>query len=889
MIIEEENYLAHYGIIHRSGRYPWGSGADPEQRSRDFIGFVSNLRKQGWSDRDIAQGMALYTENGKPWSSTDFRAASSIAKNKTRAADINMVERLKAKGVSNVEIGRRMGMPESSVRALLAPGVKDRADILQSTANMLKSEVDAKNYIDVGVGVENHLGVSYTRLKTALAMVQEEGYKVQYLKVRQLGTGKDTTRTVLTKPDVTYSELLKNRDNVQLINRYSDDYGRSYNLGMERPATSISSKRVGINYAEDGGKEADGVIYIRPGVPDLDMGKAHYAQVRIAVDDSHFLKGMAIYKNDLPDGVDVVFNTNKSNTGNKLDAMKPMKKGLDGAIDKDNPFGASISRQSGHLNIVNEEGDWDKWSRTLSSQFLSKQSPTLIKDQLKMTYEGRKNQLDEIMSMTNPTVRRKMLIDFSEDADAAAVHLKAAMLPRQSSHVIIPIKSLKESEVYAPNYHNGERVVLIRHPHAGTFEIPELVVNNRNREARETLGSGDKAAKDAIGIHHKVAERLSGADFDGDTVLVIPNNAGRVVSTRALEDLKNFDPRSEYPKYDGMPVMTAQGKSKQMGDISNLITDMTLKGASTAELARAVKHSMVVIDAEKHELNYRLSAKVNGIAALKEKYQRGPRSGASTLISQKKTEVRVPERKQGYRIDPATGRRIYQETGASFVGRKGEVVVKTTKVKKLELADDAHSLSSGTRREALYADYSNQMKALANTARKEAVTTKSNPISSSARKTYAKEVDSLKAKLNVALQNAPLERHAQQLANQIVDQKKQDYPDMDAATLKKIKGQALTTARLRVGAKKHRVDITDDEWTAIQQGAISNHLLTQVLKHADGDRVKELAAPRTARKMTASKQSVARGMLAAGYTQAEVAAHLGVSVSTLKANLSEGE
>lgn len=34
--------------------------------------------------------------------------------------------------------------------------------------------------------------------------------------------------------------------------------------------------------------------------------------------------------------------------------------------------------------------------------------------------------------------------------------------------------------------------------------------------------------------------------------------------------------------------------------VSNLITDMTVEGASLTEIARVVKHSMVVLDAEKH-------------------------------------------------------------------------------------------------------------------------------------------------------------------------------------------------------------------------------------------------------------------------------------------------
>src|SRR5690606_21658099 len=105
------------------------------------------------------------------------------------------------------------------------------------------------------------------------------------------------------------------------------------------------------------------------------------------------------------------------------------------------------------------------------------------------------------------------------------------------------------------------------------------------------------------------------------------------------------DSKREYPAYEGMPKMTAKQKQSEMGKVSNLITDMTIKGANTNEIARAVRHSMVVIDAEKHNLNYKQSAIDNGISQLKQKYQGGADKGASTLISRTTSEQRVPTRK----------------------------------------------------------------------------------------------------------------------------------------------------------------------------------------------------------------------------------------------------
>lgn len=884
MIIDFDDYLAHYGIKRKSGRYPWGSGGDESVNNRTFLGMVGDMQKKGLSEKEIAEGLGIST--------TQLRAVKSIAKSEQKQADIRQAQALKDRGYSNTAIGVKMGIGESSVRALLAPGQKDKADALEVTSNMLKDQVKEKGLVDVGVGAERHIGVTDTRLRTAVARLQEEGYGVHYVKVEQLGTGKQTTIKVLSAPGVTYSDVFKNRANIKSVTEHSEDGGRSY-LGIQEPL-SISSKRVSVRYAKDGGAQADGVIYVRHGVPDVSLGASQYAQVRIKVDNTHYLKGMAMYKDDLPPGVDLVFNTNKHDTGDKLDAMKKLKD------DPDNPFGAVVRQitkpvaggktvVTSAMNIVNEAGDWQKWSASLSSQMLSKQKPDLAKQQLNVLKERKEEELADILKLTNPTVRKKLLESYADGVDSAAVHLKAAALPRQGNHVILPLNSMKENEIYAPNYKNGEQVVLIRHPHGGIFEIPELTVNNRNPEAKKLLGN----APDAVGIHSKVAERLSGADFDGDTVLVIPNNNKKVKTAPALAGLKGFDPQSAYPGYPGMKEMSPRTKAIQMGEVSNLIADMTIRGASSAELARAVRHSMVVIDAEKHKLNYKQSAIDNGIKQLKAKYQGGARAGASTLISRASSEVRVGERKdrlagEGGGIDRATGKRIFTPTGNTFTTADGKVITKTIKSKRLAETDDAHTLSSGTLIERIYADHSNNLKALANKARKEAINTKHRQLSPSAKAAYSKEVASLNAKLDIALRNAPLERRAQIIANSVLTQKRQANPNLEPSEIKRLKSQALEEARARMGARKTRIDITPHEWAAIQAGAISSSKLSSILNNADLDQVKQLATPQIKLVMTSVKTQRAKSMLASGYTQAEVAAALGVSLTTLKTTLSEG-
>lgn len=809
-------------------------------------------------------------------------------------------------------IGRQMGVNESVVRAWLAPGEKDKADILQATATMLKDHVDKKTYVDIGSGVEQLVGVSETKLNTAAAVLREQGYMVHTIPVQQLGTGKNTNVKVLCPPGTTWGDVMRNRDKIQQINSFTEDGGRSY-LGLH-PPLSIDSKRVDIRYKEDGGDKADGVMFVRRNVPDISLGTANYAQVRVLVDNSHYLKGMAMYKDDLPDGVDIVFNTNKSNTGNKLDALKPISN------NPDNPFGAVVKqlgvrdtegtgivrqlvardsdgseRVTSAMNLVNEEGDWAKWSKSISSQVLSKQTPALAKQQLDQAYQARKKEFDEISALTNPTVKRKLMEAFADNTDAAAVHLKAAALPGQASHAILPIASMPPNQIYAPRYDDGTPVVLIRYPHGGPFEIPDLVVNNKHPEARRLLGD----AKDAVGIHHSVAERLSGADFDGDTVLVIPNRDGKIKVAPALEGLKDFDPRSTYRAYDGMKPMSAKTKGLEMGKVSNLITDMTIQGASTSEIARAVRHSMVVIDAEKHNLNYKQSAIDNGIAQLTAKYQPkiDGKAGASTIISRATSEVRVPERvlrkaSDGGPIDKATGKKVYVETGATYPNKKGQTVLKTDKVERLALTDDAYSLVSGTvglPMERVYANHSNKLKALANEARLVVVNTGSIKYNPSSKAVYKDEVESLNRDLSLALRNAPIERQAQILANTIVKIQKESNPDMDATSLKKVKAQALNEARARTGAKKQQIVFTDRQWEAIQAGAIAPTKLNAMLANADLDRVKELATPKSSAMMTSANVSRAKAMFASGNTRAEVAAALGVSVSTLDRSITGSE
>lgn len=885
-----DDILMHYGTPRHSGRYPWGSGKDPYQRSVSFMGYVNSLRKEGLTDAEIAKGMGMTTK--------EMQQRYSIAKDEKRIMDREEVIRLKDKGYSNVAIGKRMGINESVVRNLLDPILDERAKVTRTTADMLKNELKEKKYLDVGVGTENYLEISRTKLETALELLEQQGYEVHTIKSQQLGTGHFTNIQVLCPPGTKIQDI--ERDKIGFVDKWTGDGGETWS-SLEKPV-SISSDRVQIRYKEDGGADKDGVIELRRGVEDISLGQSKYAQVRIGVDDTHYLKGMALYSDSkMPKGVDVIFNTNKSKDTKKMDVLKEMESD---PLDPNNPFGASIKQRKyidkngkeklSAINIVNEEGDWEKWKKTLSSQVLSKQHPALAEKQLALRFDDKKSQYDEIMSLTNPSVKKFLLPKLADELDSSSVHLEAAAMPRQASHVIIPVNSLKDNEIYAPRYRPGESVVLIRYPHGGKFEIPELKVNNSNPEGKRVIGN---KAKDAVGINSKVAALMSGADFDGDTVLVIPNKKGTkgISTSKPLEDLKNFDPKELYSKPKPATPLTKKEKTrlenekqKKMGVVSNLITDMTIGGATPSELCRAVKHSMVVIDSVKHNLDVKQSYKDNGIAELAKKYQGKARGGAATLISRAKSPIRVERRKERG-INKETGEKIYVKRNDNvYYDRKtGKQKIRTTKSTKMAEAKDAFELSSGSKIESVYATHANKLKSLANQARKDAVNMKGIDHSKSAEKTYAKEVASLNSKLNIALKHKPKERQATLLSNVIVDAKKKANPDMDPDDIKKVKNQALNEARARVGAKKSEsmVKITDKEWEAIQAGAISHTKLTKILNNTDIDRVRELATPKQTISMTPAKIARAKGMLNAGCTQAEVADILGVSVSTLSRSL----
>lgn len=942
-----EIILKHYGVKRKSGRYPW----DPSlhlPKNYKFIEDRDEMKKRGLSDNEIAKQMGLST--------TVYRSKVTIAKEELKQYNMQRISKLQSEGMIIDDIAKTIGTTGQTVRNYLDeiknPNKTARAQRVQTeaVAQTLEDAVKRSKYIDVGKGVEIQMGISKEKLKSGLnALVESGEYEVHNLRIAQVTDKNNSTPVkVLTKKGVERSEIYKNMDKVRPVEEFAINGDARMFQQMERPK-SIGWDRVHIRYAipegqkghgtNDDGAMMDGAMFLRPGVKDLNLGKASYAQVRIAVGDTHYLKGMALYGTEemfkgIPKGTDIIFNTNKTANKTPQEVLKELKKNPEGGapIDGPNPFGATVKRQNtlvdakgnpvykpgvkdrfgnkvpqiGSVNIVNEEGDWGSWSKALSAQFLSKQPTTVVHERLKATMKQVQDEYESIQKVTNPVIKKQLMESFVSDLESKQVHMKAAAPKGFQGHVILPVPDMKENEVYAPNYKNGEKVVLIRYPHGGRFEIPELTVNN-NSVARKMIS---KDSPDAIGIHPKVASKMSGADFDGDTAYVIPNNKGKFKSRDSLKELKNFDPNMYADKPGTFTPITKRYQQTLMGVVSNLITDMTLQGAPSNEIARAVKHSMVVIDAEKHKLNYKRSAEENGIDALMKRYMThvdkvkygdleryNPKTrrvdkvidpdklkkdltpgkeytSASTIISRHKQSVIT----DGYQVEVPDPKSKSGGTKMVWRNKKETYLVNMVKYANVFLGPNA------TKTEHHYADYINELKAFKNKVDSEMSGIKMPARDPKAAKIYAEEVLSMKDKVNQVKINRIKERQAQRMAE--VSSKAEIARRSEDEVLKKdeisrIKQQALNKARSMVGAERTPVTITDDEWDAVQSNAVSGTLLKELVSFMDDSQLKSLATPRANKQMTEARKSKAKALLANGYTIAQVAEALGVSSSTI--------
>lgn len=886
----------HEGSIPHSGRYAWGSGLEPFRREMTFNNKVNELKKQGLSDAEIAKGFGM--------SINDVRAKKAANKAMWEEATAKVFREMLDAGYSVTDISKETGIKKSTITSAIKNLDKRATNKLNIAKQALQDVLDEGYAVDYGQGVERYLGISFDRLTKAAKILEAEGYN-NYSDLsfpQTTNQSQYTPMRVLAPKNMSKADILADMTVIRLPFEYSEDGGST--LEKRLPPVNVARDRIYVRYAEDGGKDRDGTIELRRGVSDLDLGLANYAQVRIAVEGGMYMKGMAHY-GDIPDGYDIVYNSKRSKGAPDSKVFKEQD-----TSNVFNPFGASIKeddelklirtktyvdekgkKHQSALNIVSEEGDWENWSKSLASQFLSKQEPKLAKQQLDKALKEHIKEYNEILSVTNPYVKEKLLKSFADGCDSDAVHLKAAALPRQGTFALLPEPSLKPNEIFAPRYDDGEEVILVRYPHGGIFEIPKLKVNNKNKEAIKKIGLD---AKDAVGIHPEAASQLSGADFDGDTCLVIPTKGLSIKTEKPLQGLIDFDTeiynlRSTGKKYKSL---TKKSRGQEMGRATNLISDMSVKNASLDELERATKYSMVVIDSYKHDLDYKQAYKDYGIEELKKKYQANPNNktgygGATTLISAAKNPIYVKQRITNYSIDSETGEKVFyaeSKTGKKYrveLGDTGNEYDRKMKSFRMYEAKDARTLSSGTRIENIYADYANSLKDLGNRARLSYLNVEPIPYSKSAARVYEKQVSSLLKKLDQANMNAPIERQANLIANKVSQIQIDSKENVDKDDEKKIRNQNIKDARSRLGASRYNFKIEADEWEALNAGAVNKSTQREIFKKVADETLKEDTMPRKVKGMSDNQKALAQQLSASGYTIKQIADKLGFSTSTI--------
>ena len=137
-------HIEHYGTPRHSGRYPWGSGKNP-QRNKNFLTRVEELKKQGLSDTEIARAFDLST--------TNYRARYKIARSEEKMEDMRKYVRMRESGMSIAAIAKETGAPESTIRSYLDPVKASKVDKTTYIANHLADLLVEKPYLDVGEGV----------------------------------------------------------------------------------------------------------------------------------------------------------------------------------------------------------------------------------------------------------------------------------------------------------------------------------------------------------------------------------------------------------------------------------------------------------------------------------------------------------------------------------------------------------------------------------------------------------------------------------------------------------------------------------------------------------------------------------------------------------------
>ena len=797
--------------------------------------------------------------------------------------------------------------PAGTAARILSNGRSKKDAKMNEIHDKLVERVKEVKYLDIGEGTEIQLGLTRETLGGIVKTLEAEGYHTHTITRKNLTDDTKGIKMVVLTKDGDLESVKKHKYDIRTLDAWYDPEGKLRDI---EPPKQLDWDRVKIKYGDEGGVARDGMMQVRPGAEGLDLGDSRYAQVRIAVGGTSYMKGVAIvdHLQTFPPGTDIIFNTNKPKGTPREKVLKDLK----GEVMSDNPFGAVIKSQKGYINFVQKEGDWNEWSAGLAAQMVSKQPDKFVKSQLDKTFDNIKRDFDSFKAIPNTAIQSYFLENYAKSLTTKANKLKTDGVEGERAQLLLSNPDLKPNEIYAPNYKNGETLYLIRYPHGGTFEIPVLTVNNNHQSSRKLLGN----AVDAVMVHPSAGQKLSGADYDGDTVYVLPANKNNPITSTTLppalrKKVAEFDPevyhRDVPENVNGGHLYRKKFTTDQMGIATNLISDMTTLKAPMGDIVDATLYSMVVIDSWKHNYDLKQAKQDFRINELKKKYQGAANAGSATVITRARSKVKVYTHYDGTleRVKEKT-RKVTGANGKTYnekyyVLEDGTEVPKkrTKEVRLMDITADANTLKSQFKNstEDRYAAYANSLKALQNEAIKANAALKMPKRDPQAAKRYAQEVESITEKLRKAMSKAPIERQIELLA----EQRYRHYlrPEMDADDRKKLAARSRLTARKIVtgqtqgpkSKRSERLHLTDLEWEAILHNAVSPTTIKSVLKYTDDDEVREKVIPRGYQTIPAAKVSRARAMLSQTsggkpkYTYAEVAEALGVSVDALRDNI----
>jgi len=132
-----EEILMHYGTPHdgataHSGRYPWGSGENPYQGYTNLYARYKQDLESGLTKEEIAKKYGLKSSREELDNLRNLSNKEALMNNILRAS------KYKDKGMSNVEIAKKMGVTEGSVRNWLKEDTKNKTLIMADLASVLE-------------------------------------------------------------------------------------------------------------------------------------------------------------------------------------------------------------------------------------------------------------------------------------------------------------------------------------------------------------------------------------------------------------------------------------------------------------------------------------------------------------------------------------------------------------------------------------------------------------------------------------------------------------------------------------------------------------------------------------------------------------------------------